>query len=735
MKSKPKNKRSKSFFSIRTKITLLCICSIILAVFVTCFYMVNISKKAITNSTEVTMQQLADSYSSSLSDAITKTSQSANFIMSSASISSFVDSEGKENADQVAEYASMFLNSNTSCEDISIVNKDGIVLYSSDTDLLGTDLSSETYFTNMVSSGLSTEGNVFVSDTSGEACVTFAIPLRTDLQIGLGVNQQAMAPIEQPLESGASDSAPNSDSVPNSATEILGSGDPEGQTPVTEFTGAIITSVKVSEFSSILSDIQVGSYDSGYAYILDSEGNVIYDPNEELIGTKLDITEINDLLAQIQAGTTSKKNIITYRDNGVDKYAGYSIDSGSNWIVFTVADQKEVLASLNIASTTTIIITIALVGLVSLLAFVITGTITRSIKGITQVINKTAELDFTEDTKFLKLSKRQDETGEMSRAIEKMRGIMKQMVQQISDVSSQFSASSDRLKSISYSVNEHAADNSATAEELSAGMQETAATTEQIYGTIEQIGNRSKDITEKVALGTKLSANIIARATELSATTSKTSQKTESIYEEVKLKTEAAIEQAKAVEKIQYLTNTIKDIANQTNLLSLNASIEAARAGEAGLGFAVVASEISSLANQSAATVTNITETVNEVYAAVTNLSKNLEQTLQFISSNVLPDYQIFISNSEKYNTDAGIMSETMESIQKQIDLLSANVLGITDSISEINLMVGEASTGVNDVAEKNTDIVALTSKTQDMVSMNHDYANSLKEIVEKFKL
>ena len=720
MKSKPKNKLKKSFFSIRTKITLLCICSIIVAVFVTCFYMVNISKKAITTSTEVTMQQLADSYSSSLSDALTKTSQSANFIMSSASISSFVDSEGKENADQVAEYASMFLNSNTSSEDISIVDQDGIVLYSSNTDLIGKDLSSETYFTNMVSSGLSTEGSVFLSDTSGEACVTFAIPLRTDMQIGMGMN-----------------SAPQSDTVSQSTTDVLVSGDPEGQTqtPVTEFTGAIITSVKVSEFATILSDVQVGSYESGLAYILDSEGNVIYHPNEELIGTKLDITEINDLLSQIQAGTTSEKHIITYQFNGVDKYAGFSIDSSSNWIVFTEADQKEVLASLNIASSTSIIITIALVALVSLLAFIVTGTITRSIKNITQIINKTAELDFSEDTKLSKLSRNQDETGEMSRAIEKMRGIMKEMVQQISDVSSQFSASSDSLKSISYSVNEHAADNSATAEELSAGMQETASTTEQIYSTIEQIGNSSKNITEKVVLGAKLSTDIIARATELSANTSKTSQKTEMIYAEVKVKTEAALEQAKAVEKIQYLTNTIKDIANQTNLLALNASIEAARAGEAGLGFAVVASEISSLANQSATTVTNITETVNEVYAAVDNLSKNLEQTLQFISSNVLPDYQIFISNSEKYHADAGTMSETMESIQKQIDLLSTNVLGITDSISEINQMVGEASIGVNDVAEKNTDIVALTSKTQEMVSMNHDYANSLKEIVDKFKL
>jgi len=677
------------------------------------------------------MQQLAGSYRSSLSDTITKISQSANFMMSSASISSFVDSGGRENAEQVAEYASMFLNSNTSCEAISIVDKNGLVLYSSDAGLLGKDLSGEAYFTDMVSSGLSAEGNVFLSETSGEACVTFAIPLRTDMQIGFGADG-ALPPA---TESGTEAAASSLSSDPKVSPVIPESSAPGSQTPVTEFTGAIITSVKVSEFSSILSSVKVGSYDTGYAYILDSAGNIIYHPTDELIGTKLDIPEINSLISQAQEGTTPEKNIITYQYNGTEKYAGYSIEPGSHWIVFTVADQKEVLGSLNIASSTTIIITIVLAAIVSLLAFLITGTITISIKNITQLINKTAELDFTGDTNHSSLSRRQDETGEMSRAIEKMRDIMKEMVLQISEVSAQITASSDSLNTISYSVNEHAADNSATAEELSAGMQETAATTEQIYTTVEQIGGRSRDITQKVSLGAKLSMDIIARATELSAATSQAAQKTEHIYDEVKLKTAAAIEQAKAVEKIQLLTNTIKDIANQTNLLSLNASIEAARAGEAGRGFAVVAGEISSLANQSAATVTNITETVNEVYGAVNNLSRSLEQTLHFISSNVLTDYQSFLSSSEKYNTDAGTMSETMESIQEQIDLLNNNVLGIMDSISEINQMVGEASTGVNDVAEKNTDIVALTGKTQDMAKKNNDYANSLKRIVDKFKL
>jgi methyl-accepting chemotaxis protein len=203
----------------------------------------------------------------------------------------------------------------------------------------------------------------------------------------------------------------------------------------------------------------------------------------------------------------------------------------------------------------------------------------------------------------------------------------------------------------------------------------------------------------------------------------------------VKQRTDDALEQAKAVEKINLLTKTIKDISNQTSLLALNASIEAARAGEAGSGFSVVASEIGKLADQSAKTVANINNTVEEVYAAVENMARSLEQTLSFLGSNVLSDYKAFLNNSEKYSEDAGSMNQTMENIQKQIDMLNSNVQGISESISEINMMIGEASKGVNDVAEKNTDIVALTTHTQDMARQNTEFADGLKEIVEKFKL
>ncbi|MGB4659259.1 MAG: methyl-accepting chemotaxis protein, partial [Mobilitalea sp.] len=745
MTTHKKTRIRKFIFSIKAKVALLCTCFIIIAIATNYSFLMKVSKTSIENNTEVTMEALADSYSSSISKAVQQVSQSANFMMTSSAISTFVTSGGTGDTTDVEELISMFLSTNTSYEDISIVDAEGIILYSSNNDLVGTDLSKETYFTEMVSSGLSSQGNVFSSDSSGDACTTFAIPLRDDMQIvGIGSATMSAPPVTEGTTDTATTTADTTTSSTDSTVSIADSAVTptdstlpadqgalvdlnSNETAVTEFTGAIVTNVKVSEFGDSLSELTVGNHETGYAYLLDSAGTYVYHPEAALIGTTVDVEEISAIISQLQAGTASDSSSVTYSYDGVTEYAGYSIDTDTGWILFIAADQAEVLSALDDVTSTSLPISLVLIFVLTILAYLFAGTITKPIKKITSLINKTAELDFTTDDSFSYLSTRNDETGEMSRAIERMREVLNTILSSISKVSSNIDESSKNLTVISHSVNDHASDNSATAEELSASMEETAATTEQIYTSIEQISDNSKDINNKVMFGAKLSTDLITRAQEMKMTSIQATENTKQIYANVKQRTDLALEQSKAVDKIQIFTKTIQEIASQTNLLALNASIEAARAGDAGRGFSVVASEIGNLASQSSQNVTNITKIVDEVYLAVENMSHTLEETLTFLENNVLKDYAEFIDSSEQYNSAAVTINDTMDGIHSQINLLDTNLHSISDSISEINSMVNESSCGVNEVAEKNTDIVALTNKTQLMAQANTDYANGLK--------
>ena len=145
------------------------------------------------------------------------------------------------------------------------------------------------------------------------------------------------------------------------------------------------------------------------------------------------------------------------------------------------------------------------------------------------------------------------------------------------------------------------------------GMNENVSSGKNISEMVRVIKKSADSMSERSEDGAKQAESIHKRAKESKDIAAENHQNTHNVKQEINTSLDKALEDAKVVDQINDLTESIMGIAAQTNLLALNASIEAARAGEAGKGFAVVADEIRSLAEQSKKTATNIQEITGKV--------------------------------------------------------------------------------------------------------------------------
>ena len=487
-------------------------------------------------------------------------------------------------------------------------------------------------------------------------------------------------------------------------------------------------------YAGVIKGIDMKGIQSDYAYMVDSDGIMYYHPNHDKIGKPVENEVIRKVVQTIQSGTIPEEAVVEYQYQGETKYAAYSI-STTKMIVVVTADQAEIMApiwnvirAMAIASALTIILGLIICYRVSL-------NIGRPIQQLTQNIEKTARLDFTPTQNGKTLRERKDETGYMARQIHDMRRSLRDMVRKINDSSEHITMNVNGLQQISNMVNGMCMDNSATTEELAAGMEETAATTISINENVQGMKVDAGNISVMAQEGADASKEVMERAKKLGEKTETASARTLDMYKEVKEKSNQAIEGAKAVDKINELTDAIMQISSQTGLLALNASIEAARAGEAGRGFAVVATEIGSLADQTTKAVSDIGEIVKEVNSAVSNMINCMENTTDFLETTVLADYQEFKEVSILYQEDATAFGNNMNEVKEAVVRLSQMMEVSADALNNIKDTVNETAAGVTDIAEKTSDMVRQSGESTNLVSVCHQCSDTLKEIVNQFKL
>ncbi|MBQ8518090.1 MAG: methyl-accepting chemotaxis protein [Agathobacter sp.] len=278
-------------------------------------------------------------------------------------------------------------------------------------------------------------------------------------------------------------------------------------------------------------------------------------------------------------------------------------------------------------------------------------------------------------------------------------------------------------------------DVSATMEEMSAGMEETAASIYEITGAINDVYNAIDEINIKASESATNAYQAMEKANDVYNVSIQSQEQAKEMSAQLSATVEDKIEKSKAVNEIETLTTSILAIADQTNLLSLNASIEAARAGEAGRGFAVVADEIGKLAQESAESASRIRQVSGEVIQAVEELAAASQQMIAFIDETTMGGFQQLQETAYDYKENIHEMSSTMQDFTASCQEVKSNMDAIKDNIEAANVAVDESAKGISSVSEISVSLTSSVGDIQNQANGNMDIANLLNQEVNRFKL
>lgn len=450
-------------------------------------------------------------------------------------------------------------------------------------------------------------------------------------------------------------------------------------------------------------------YDTGYAFLTNEHGKVMHHKEYEQ-GTELKTFEA--LLGKTES---------------------YSLGNGMK-LVITVPE-SEIYSDLYRQIFTAIMAEIVVFGLAGVVGIFMGSSISKPIRKLTNIITQTTELDFTATRDGSALRKQKDEIGKMAKEIHMMRKTLRGLVESLNDTETTILDGVENLDVIMKENSDNAEENCAITEELAAGMEETSSSTKNIVNSVAEVKNNSQSIYSLAKSGEESSREVQNRAEEMERISRESSDKTSKMYDVMKEKSDTAIEQSKAVQRINELTADIKAISSQTNLLALNASIEAARAGDAGRGFAVVATEIGQLASQTFSTVENINGIVTEVNEAVSNMTECITEIMKFLENTVLEDYGTFLKAGNVYRTDADSFKHLMEQVGCEIEKLENYIEQIVVAADDIDNMVSQSADGINGIAEKSGHTQEITARGYEKLKECRNAVDELEAIVSKFKM